>query len=74
MTTADEHRRGDPVLRIATAHELVRAKLRAARDAARRRSKRLIDLADACVLVEEEPGLRDRLTPEELAQIDRAGS
>lgn len=73
VSSAEEHRRGKLVLRIATSFELVRAKLRAAKDPARRRSKRLIDLAGACALVEEDSQLRDRLAPEELAQIDRAG-
>ena len=71
VATAEEHRRGALVLRIATSYELVRSKLRAARVPARRRSKRLIDLADACALVEDDPPLRDRLTPDELAQLDR---
>lgn len=50
------------VLRVAPVVELVRAKLRAAEDPARRRSKRLMDLADACGLAEQHP--------EVLAQLD----
>jgi hypothetical protein len=73
IPSAEEHRMGNLVLRIATAFELVRAKLRAARDPSRRRSKRLIDLADAVGLVEQDPTLRARLLPEEQAQLAGEG-
>jgi hypothetical protein len=62
----------DTSLRIATAFQLVRAKLRAARDPSRRRSKRLIDLADAIALSERDAALLARLTPAERAQLDAA--
>ncbi len=45
--------------------DLLRAKLRAAADPARRRSKRLLDLADAQGLVEDHPELEGELTTEE---------
>jgi hypothetical protein len=69
IRSAEEHHMGTLVLRIATAFELVRARLRAARDPSRRRSKRLIDLADAVGLVEQDPTLRDRMSAEEQAQL-----
>jgi hypothetical protein len=45
----------DVVLRVLDAEDLLHAKLRAASDPARRRSKRLQDLADAQALVEKRP-------------------
>ncbi len=71
VRNAEEHPLGEGRLRIATSFDLVRAKLRAAADPGRRRSKRLVDLADAVGLCEETPGLRARLTPAEQAQLDR---
>jgi len=59
-------------LRVAAPLDLVRAKLRAARDPARRRSKRIQDLADAVSLVESQPDLVAGLTAEERSEIDRA--
>ena len=44
-------------LRVLAAADLLRAKLRAAADRARRRSKRLLDLADAQGLIEDHPEL-----------------
>lgn len=45
------------------------AKLRAAGDPARRRSKRLQDLGDAQALVEDHPALRDALSPDDAASL-----
>lgn len=59
-------------LRVAAPLQLVKAKLRAARDPGRRRSKRIQDLADAVSLVESQPSLLAELTPEERSEIDRA--
>jgi len=59
-------------LRVAAPLHLVKAKLRAARDPGRRRSKRIQDLADAVSLVESQPSLLAELTPEERSEIDRA--
>ena len=59
-------------LRVAAPLDLVRAKLRAARDPARRRSKRIQDLADAVSLVENQPHLVAGLTPAERLELDRA--
>ncbi|MFZ5468556.1 MAG: hypothetical protein ACOZIN_03875 [Myxococcota bacterium] len=61
----------DVSLRIIRAGDLLRAKLRAAADSARRKSKRLQDLADAEALVEKEPALQETLTPQERAQLER---
>ena len=59
-------------LRIIAALDLVRQKLRAARDPSRRRSKRLIDLADAIALVDQQRELRGRLDAAERDQLDAA--
>lgn len=63
--------RGIP-LRVVAPLDLLRAKLRAARDPARRRSKRMQDMADAFSLLESDPSLAAGLTPEEAEQLDRA--
>ena len=57
-------------LRVLGIVDLLHEKLRAARDPARRRSKRLQDLADAQSLLEQEPGLARDLTPDEKALLD----
>lgn len=59
-------------LRVLAPIDLVRAKLRAARDVARRRSKRLQDRADALALVEERPELLTTLTDEERAELEQS--
>ncbi len=45
--------------------DLLHEKLRAGRDPARRRSRRLQDLADARSLLEHDPALERELTPAE---------
>jgi hypothetical protein len=62
---------GTRSLRVVTSEDLLHAKLRAAADPARRRSKRLQDLGDAVGLVEESPELEARLLPAERALLDR---
>lgn len=57
-------------LRVLAVEDLLHEKLRAARDRARWRSKRLQDLADAQSLLEQDPGLAGGLTPEERTQLD----
>jgi hypothetical protein len=52
-------------LRVLAAADLLRAKLRAAADPARRRSKRLLDLADAQGLIEDHPELDAELDSSE---------
>ena len=59
-------------LRVAVPIDLVRAKLRAARDPGRRRSKRIQDLADAVSLIESQPELVAGLTATERSDLDRA--
>ncbi len=51
--------------------DLLRAKLRAAVDPARRRSKRLLDLADAQGLVEDHPELLAGLEPDERTTLEQ---
>jgi hypothetical protein len=57
---------------VASALDLVKAKLRAARDPGRRRSKRIQDLADAVSLIESQPNLLRELTADERSEIDQA--
>ncbi|HXU46314.1 MAG TPA: hypothetical protein VN783_12375 [Thermoanaerobaculia bacterium] len=58
-------------LKIIEPGDLVREKLRAARDPARWRSKRIEYLADALSLVEADPELRATLSDEDRADLDR---
>lgn len=57
--------------RVARSIDLLHAKLRAAGDPSRRKSKRLQDLADAVRLVEEHAELADQISPGERALLDR---
>jgi hypothetical protein len=59
-------------LRVARPLDLVKAKLRAAQDPSRRRSKRIQDLADAVALVESQPELAAELTVDERSTIEKA--
>jgi hypothetical protein len=61
---------GSGSLRVLRAADLLHEKLRAGRDRARRRSKRLQDLADAQALLEQDPALQAELTVEERALLD----
>jgi hypothetical protein len=67
---ATSHPVGDTVLRVAAVLELVRAKLRAARDPARRRSKRLMDRADAVALTEQHPFVIEALSAADRGLLD----
>ena len=58
-------------LRVLSKLDLLRQKLRAGSDPARRRSRRLQDLADAEALVEDEPALAQQLTDTERAILQR---
>lgn len=60
----------DVELRVLAAVDLLHAKLRAVADPARRRSKRLQDLADAQALLERQPSMGSALSPEEAALLD----
>jgi hypothetical protein len=59
------------VVRVASPLALVREKLRAASDTARRESKRFQDLADAKGLAEEHPGVGEQLTPAERSLLEK---
>jgi len=71
VRAAEAIRFDDVTLRVIRVADLVRQKLRAGSDPARRRSKRLSDLVDAQGLLEAYPDLRADLTPEELAVLDQ---
>lgn len=58
-------------VRVASPLALVKEKLRAASDPARRDSKRFQDLADAKGLAEEHPEVAKQLTPAERALVER---
>jgi hypothetical protein len=73
IATAETHRLGTSNVKIATSLALIRARLRAAADPARRRSKRLQDLADACGLAEDHPDVLATLTDEERARLAAEG-
>ena len=60
---------GDTTLPILRAIDLLRTKLLAARDPARRKSKRLRDVADAVALVEQTPALLDELSDDQRAWL-----
>lgn len=65
ITRADEIDVEDVVIRVIRAVDLLHEKLRAGSDPARRKSKRLQDLADAEALIETTPGLSGELSPDE---------
>ncbi|HXH38269.1 MAG TPA: nucleotidyl transferase AbiEii/AbiGii toxin family protein [Thermoanaerobaculia bacterium] len=71
IAAADEIRLEDVTLRVIRAVDLLHEKLRAASDPARRRSKRLQDLADVEALLEENPELVRELEPRERALLDQ---
>jgi hypothetical protein len=56
---------GDVSLRVIRVEDLLRQKLGAGADPARRRAKRLQDLADAQALLEQQPDLAPSLSDEE---------
>ncbi|MGH8581998.1 MAG: nucleotidyl transferase AbiEii/AbiGii toxin family protein [Gammaproteobacteria bacterium] len=58
-------------IRVISRTDLLHEKFRSASDAARRRSKRLQDLADVQALLESTPILEQALTPEERGLLDR---
>lgn len=71
VTRAEEVEIDGVPLRVIRCPDLLHEKLRAASDPARRRSKRLQDLADAQSLLETDPALAAELTPDESAALDR---
>lgn len=62
---------GGVEIRVLQKRDLLREKLRAGADPARRRSKRLQNLADANALVEADPSLATGLDPAQRALLDR---
>ncbi len=68
---AQVHAAFDRDIRFISPPDLVRAKLRAAADPARRRSKRFIDMGDIETLLEEHADLREQMTEEERSRIAR---
>jgi hypothetical protein len=70
VTRADEHVLEGVTVRVIQVTDLLHEKLRAGRDPARRRSKRLQDLTDAQALLEGRPDLQHELTREEQALLD----
>jgi hypothetical protein len=71
IARAEEVELEDVHLRVIGRADLLHAKLRAAADQARRRSKRLQDLVDAQALLESTPLLEQELSAEERALLDR---
>jgi hypothetical protein len=65
ITSADEVLLEEVTLRVIRVQDLLHEKLRAGSDPARRRSKRLQDLADVQSLLEQDPALLNELTLEE---------
>lgn len=72
IASADRKSFAGGQVRIASPFALVRERLRAASDPARRESKRFQDLADAKSLAEEHPELERELTPAERALLKQA--
>jgi hypothetical protein len=71
VSRAVERQVGSLQIRVLGALDLLREKLRAGRDPARRRSKRIQDLADAQALLEQDPALERELTADEKAILDQ---
>ena len=71
VARAEVVRLDDVDLRVVGIVDLLHAKLRSGADAARRRSERLQDLADAAGLVEARPEVEAGLSDEERALLDR---
>jgi hypothetical protein len=70
VSRAVEIEAGELRLRVLSLVDLLHEKLRAGGDPARRRSKRLQDLADAQALLEQDPRLQSELTAQESALLD----
>lgn len=71
IARAEEIELDEVRLRVITQVDLLHEKLRAASDPARRRSKRLQDLADVQSLLESAPELAQELTAEERARLEQ---
>jgi hypothetical protein len=71
VKVADEMELEGARLRVIRVEDLLHEKIRAAEDPARRRSKRLMDLADVEALLEATPKLANSLTAEERSFLQR---
>jgi len=71
IAAADEIAMEDVTIRVIRVVDLLHEKLRAGSDPARRRSKRLQDLADAQALLEENPDLARELGTAEKALLEQ---
>jgi hypothetical protein len=71
ISRAEEVELEDVRLRVIGRVDLLHVKLRAAGDPARRRSKRIQDLADTQALIESFPALEQELSAEERTLLDR---
>jgi predicted nucleotidyltransferase len=71
VVNADEIALDGVTLRVIRVRDLLHEKLRAGCDPARRRSKRLQDLADAAAILEDDPELADELTAAEIALLSQ---
>jgi hypothetical protein len=71
LTRAEKVPLDDVSLRVIARVDLLHEKLRAAADPARRRSKRLQDLADAHALLETTPALAQELNAAERVILDQ---
>src|SRR6266849_8270335 len=71
ITCAEDVALAEVCLRVIGRTDLLHEKLRAAADPARRRSKRLQDLADVQALLESNPDLINELTGEERDSLDQ---
>jgi hypothetical protein len=71
VRSAEEIPLGDLTFRVIRVADLVRQKLRAGSDPARRRTKRLSDLVDAQGLLKAYPDLREEVTPTEMMALDQ---
>jgi hypothetical protein len=74
ITRAEEVEIEETHLRVIRRADLLHEKLRAATDPARRRSKRIQDLADAQALIESTPTLVQELSATERALLDQLPS
>jgi predicted nucleotidyltransferase len=70
LSRAGEVPVGEVRLRVLRRSDLLHEKLRAGRDPARHRSKRLQDLVDAQALLEQDPTLERELTSDEKALLE----
>lgn len=73
ILNSEPHDVNDRMVRVISPIDLLRAKIDASTDPARRPSKRHIDIGDAKMLIEEHPEIRGLLTVEECSLVDQFG-